>query len=243
MSDLGKYSKSFITDIPADLTAQEYLHYQERIFKYPMEGIYIYSFEKGRMLYTDGWESVTGIPDKEITMLGIVNMTSPDFTPFVNELNDKALKFLHQRNENLKEYSFTIEIKIRDRNDRDIPLIARVGVFDVFPDGTLKSIIGRFQVDYGLRFGKIMRFSAYGPEKDVFENDLNENLFYPYRISDKELEVLRYLSQGLAYKEIAEKIGVSISGIEKRVSPLFERFNVKNNASLVAFGFEQNLLP
>jgi DNA-binding CsgD family transcriptional regulator len=138
---------------------------------------------------------------------------------------------------------YTIEIKIRDQNGRDIPLIARVGVFDVFTDGTLKSIIGRFQVDYGLRFGKVMRFSAYGPEKDAFENDLSQNLFYPFRISDKELEVLRYLSQGFAYKEIADKTGVSISGLEKRVKPLFERFNVKNNASLVAFGFENNLLP
>ena len=158
MEDLGKYSKSFITDVPADLTAEEYLHYQERLFKYPMEGIYIYSFEKGRMIYTDGWESVSGIPDNQITMLGIVNMTSPDFAPFVNEVNDKALKFLHQRNDRMKEYSFTIEIKIRDQNGRDIPLIARVGVFEVFPDGTLKCIIGRFQVDYGLRIGNVMRF-------------------------------------------------------------------------------------
>lgn len=243
MKNLGAYSKGFITNVPADLSNEEYLFYKERLFKYPMEGIYIYSFEKGKMLYADGWESVCGVPDNEISMLGIVNMTSPEFGPFVNEVNDKALYFLHQRKDYLKEYSFTIEIKIRHRNGTDVPLVARVGVFDVFPDGHLKSIIGRFQVDYGLRFSKIMRFSAYGPEKDVFENDLNESLFYPYRISDKELEALRLLSLGHAYKEIAEILQISSSAVEKRIRPMFDRFGVKNNTSLVAFGFENNLLP
>jgi DNA-binding CsgD family transcriptional regulator len=97
-------------------------------------------------------------------------------------------------------------------------------------------------VDYGLKFGKVMRYAAYGPEKDAFETDLNESLFYPYHISHKEMEALRLLADGYAYKEMAEKLEVTQSAIEKRIRPLFQRFNVKNNAHLIAFAFQNNLL-
>lgn len=242
MDDLGAYSKGFITNIPADLNSDFAKDFREKTFKYPLEGIYIYSFEQGRMLYADGWEEVCGVQDSEINMLEIVNFTAPTFSPFVNEINDKALKFLHQRNEKLTEYSFTIELKILHRNGNEVPITAKVNVFETFETGHLKSIQGRFQVDYGLKFGKVMRYAAYGPEKDAFETDLNESLFYPYHISQKELEALRLLAEGYAYKEMAEKLEVTQSAVEKRIRPLFQRFNVKNNAHLIAFAFQNNLL-
>lgn len=243
LQDLGNYSRQFITNVPYDSNDPDFELYKSKIIKSPLEGVYIYSFEKGRMIYAEGWEELIDIPDNEINMVQIVEMTAPDFMPFVHEINDKALKFLHVRHENLKEYSFKIELKIRNKNNLEIPVVARVSVFDTMPDGSLKCIMGRFQVDYGIRFGKIMRFSAYGPEKSAFENDLNESLFYPFRISDKELEVMRMLAKGYAYKEIANLLAVSPSAIEKRIRPMFQRFNVPNNTSLVAFAYENNLLP
>ena len=241
--DLGSYSKKFITDIPMDVNSEYYSYYKSRLYKYPLEGVYIYSFEHGRMLYADGWENVAGIPDSEITMLRIVNMTADEYAPFVHEINDKALQFLHVRNHRLTEYSFTIETKIRNSNEEDIPVVARVAVHDTFEDGTLRSIIGRFQVDYGLQFGKIMRYSAYGPEKDEFERNLNRNLFYPYRISELELNIIRLLAKGHTYREICNELDKSTSQIERHIDTLLERFKVNNTPSLIAFCYENRLLP
>lgn len=238
----GEYANGFITNVPADLSSDFAKDFRSKIDKYPLEGIYVYSFVEGCMLYADGWEDVTGIPDNEISMLEIVNITAPPFKPFVNEINDKALMFLHKRNERLKEYRFTIELKILHRNGSDIPVKAKVSVYDVTETGQLKSIQGRFQVDHGLRFGKVMRYAAYGPEKDAFETDLNESLFYPFHISNKELEVIQLLAEGYTYKEMAEKLNISQSAVEKRIRPLFQRFNVKNNAHLIAFAFQNNLI-
>lgn len=226
-----------------DPDSEYYRFYKTRLYKYPLEGIYIYSFEKGRMLYADGWEGVVGIPDTEISMMHIVNMTSPDYAPFVHDINDKALQFLHKRKERLKEYSFTIETKVMNKNGQEIPVVARVAVHDTFEDGSLRCIIGRFQVDYGLRFGKVMRFAAYGPEKDEFERNLNKSLFYPFRISDAELDMIRFLSQGNTYKEISDEMNVSISQLEKNIDALLERFKVSNTTSLISFAYDNRLLP
>lgn len=238
----GSYAKSFVTDVPADLSSDFARDFSKKIYKYPQEGIYIYSFEEGRMLYADGWEEVTGVPDNEISLLHILNMTAPDFTPFVDDINDKALKFIFARNKQLTDYSFTIEFKLLHQNGTEVPVTAKVSVYETTDSGHLKMIQGRFQVDHGLRFGKVMRYAAYGPEKDEFENELNENLFYPFHISNKELEVLRLLSEGYAYKEMAEKLEITPSAVEKRIRPLFQRFNVRNNAHLIAFAYQNNLL-
>jgi DNA-binding CsgD family transcriptional regulator len=240
--EFGKYSKEFISDITADLSSKQANFYKNVIFKYPLEGVYIYSFEEGKMIYADGWEDVVGIPSNEISMLGIVNMTCPRFAPFVHDINDKALKFLHSNKSNLTQYSFTIETKIMHQNGSEIPVVAKVKVHETFLDGSLKSIMGRFQVDFGLKFGKIMRYAAYGPEKEKFEMDLNANLFYPFQISQQEADIISLLSSGQSYDEISTEINQDSAHIEKRVKDLMKRFEVKNETHLIAFAIENNLI-
>src|SRR5687767_10332988 len=95
----GKYSRLFITDVPADLNASEALYLKKTLLRFPEEAVYVYSFKQNKMLYADGWENILGYKDAEITMLTIVNITSPEYEKFSNELNDKALMFLHQKTE------------------------------------------------------------------------------------------------------------------------------------------------
>lgn len=239
---LGSYSKSFITDIPADLSTEEVKHFNQTIPKFPEEGIYIYSFAKGRMIYASGWEEVLGYKDDEITMLKIVNMTAPDYAPFVHEVNDKALMFIHKTSTDLDKYSFMIESKKLHKNGTEVPIVARVGVFE-HANGKVVSIIGRFQVNRSIYFGKVMRYAAFGPEKSGFEEELNKSLFYQYAISDKEKEALALVAKGYSFKEIANNFNVSQSAIEKRIIPLYKRFEVKSLTHLVSFAYDNHILP
>ncbi len=238
----GKYSRSFITDLPADLSTPEARYFKQTIVKFPEEGVYIYSFLKGRMIYADGWEEVVGYKDDEISMLQIVNMTCPEYAPFVDEVNDKALMFIHTKTEELDKYSFLIEMKKMHKDGREIPIVGRVGVYEIL-NGKAVSIIGRFQVNRSLTFGKVMRYAAFGPEKDAFEDELNKTLFYKYVISHKEKEALAMVAKGYSFKEIAQIVNVSQSAIEKRILPLYKRFEVKSLTHLVSFAYDNHILP
>lgn len=240
--EIGSYSRSFISNVPADLSAEEAVYYKKSIPKFPEEAIYIYSFTENRMLYADGWEEVLGYKDEEVNMLLVVNSSSPEFAPFSLELNDKALRFIHSKSENLEQYSFTIELKKIHKNGDKIPVIARVGVFQS-ENGKVKSIIGRFQVNRSLNFGKVMRYAAYGPDKEEFEEELNKLLFSHMAISSKEKEALAMVAKGYSFKEIAYKLDVSRSAIEKRIIPLYKRFDVKSLSHLVSFAYDNYILP
>lgn len=238
----GSYAKLFITSTPADISTEEFAYYKRTIPRFPEEAVYIYSFAQERMIYAEGWKEVVGYEDEEINMLAIVEMSAPEHAPFSNELNDKALQFVHSKTEELEKYSFTIEIKKAHKNGTLVPVMARVGVFEV-TNGKVLSIIGRFQVNKNLKFGKVMRYAAYGPEKSEFEEELNKSLFSYDAISMKEKEALALVSKGLSFKEIAHMLNVSHSAIEKRILPLYKRFKVKSLSHLVSFAYDNYILP
>jgi DNA-binding CsgD family transcriptional regulator len=237
----GDYSKSFITDVPADLSSREALHFKNTIPRFPEEAVYIYSFKEKRMIYADGWEDILGYRDDEINMLTIVSITAPEYAPFSYELNDKALKFIQSKTEQLEKYSFTIELKKLHKNGTPVPLISKVGVFSS-ENGTVTAIIGRSQINRSITLGKVMRYAAYGPDKSEFEEELNKQLFQHYAISQKEKEALSLVAKGYSFKEIANEFKVSPSAIEKRIIPMYKRFDVKSLSHLLSFAYDNHIL-
>ena len=89
----------------------------------------------------------------------------------------------------------------------------------------------------------VMRYDVQGPDKEEFEEVINKAVQKFLTISGKEKEALIYVAKGFSFKEIAEILGVSSSAIEKRVQPLYKRFNVKNLTHLVSFAYENHILP
>jgi DNA-binding CsgD family transcriptional regulator len=240
--EFGQFSRSFITDVPADLNSPLAQQCKATIPRFPDEAVYIYSFKEGRMLYADGWKPILGYHDDEINMLAIVNMSAPKFAPFSHELNDKALQFILKQQENLHEYSFRIELKKIHKDRHEVPIVARVGVHGV-EQGRVVSIIGNFRVDHTLRFGNVMRYAAYGPEKNLFEEELNKTLFSSPAISDKEKDVLALVATGLSFREVAQKLLISYSTAEKRIHSLYKRFNVNSLPHLISFAYDNHILP
>lgn len=238
----GEYSKSQISDVPADLNSDIAREYENAITKFPDEAVYVYSFKENKMLYAKGWEAILGYKDDEVTMLKLVSITTPEYAPFVNDLNDKALQFARKQKEDFKKYSFTIELKKFHKSGLAIPLIWKVSVYN-FEGNEMTEIIGRAEVNKSINLGKVMRYAAYGPEKSKFEEKLNEELFHHFAISRKEKEALALIAKGLTYKEIADTLKLSLSAVEKRVMPLYKRFNVKSSAHLISFAYENHILP
>jgi DNA-binding CsgD family transcriptional regulator len=239
--EFGQFSKSLISDIPADLNSAAALYFKQTIPRFAEEAVYIYSFKENRMIYADGWEEVLGYKDDEISMLTIVNTSTQDFAPFSNELNDKALMFIMKKKANLEKYHFRIELKKIHKNGLSVPIEANVGVHQV-DDGKVISIIGRFRINRDLVFGKLMRYAAYGPEKNEFEEELNKTLFSKFIISDKEKEALKYAADGKPFKEIANILKISVSAVEKRIIPMYKRFEVNSLAHLVSFAKDNHIL-
>lgn len=238
---LGEYSKGLITNVPIDDSNKSYEYYRKTLPNFKNQAVYVYSFKENRMVYADGWEDVLGYKDSEITMMTIVSVTTPRFLKFSSELNDKAMMFLNNINEDLEEYSFTLELEKFHKDGSVVPLFSRVAVHKS-SNGKIEEIIGISQVMKNLRLGKVMQYAAYGPKIKDFEAALNKELFQHYAISRKEKEALSLAAKGYAFKEIADQLDVSQSAIEKRIIPMYKRFDVNSLPHLISFAYENNIL-
>lgn len=235
----GEYSRMFITDVPAGTGNNDT---RPELLRFAEEAVYIYSFAENRMVYANGWKEVLGYEDEAIDMLLLVNATTPEFAPFSNELNDKALQFLHGKTENLEQYSFSIELKKQHKNGTPVPVLWRVGVYKAI-NGKVTEIIGRAQVNHALKFGKVMKYAAYGPpDKTQFEEELNKMLFQHPAVSEREKEALVLASQGHSFKEIAAVLHISESAVEKRIRPMYKRFDCKSLSHLVKFAMDNHII-
>lgn len=233
---------TIVTEKKVDTTSKEYLYFKKIIPKFPNQAVYIYSFNQQKMLYAEGWKDVLGYDDTEVNMRLMVESAVPEFAQSLNDLNDKAWAFLLTKKERLEEYSFTFELQRFHKNGCRVPVFSRVGVYKSV-DGKIDQIIGISQVVHSLKFGKVMQYATYGPEKEEFEESLNKDLFHCFAITKKEKEALQLASKGYTFKEIADKLSVSQSAIEKRIIPLYKRFDVKSLTHLISFAYDNHILP
>jgi DNA-binding CsgD family transcriptional regulator len=241
LSHPGAFLRSYITPTPADLQSSEAQELHKLIQRFPEEAVYIYSFVSKRMIYASGWEDVLGYKDDEINLPIVLFSTCTEYAPFSVELNEKALLFILDKTEELEKYSFTMELKKLHKNGAQVPMISKVGVYSA-ENGRVTAIIGRFQVMRNLKFGKVMRYAAFGPERSSFEEELNRQLFQHYALSDKEKQALSLLAKGHSFKEIADMFQVTSSAIEKRIIPMYKRFDVRNLTHLISFAYDNNIL-
>ncbi|KGL59410.1 MULTISPECIES: LuxR C-terminal-related transcriptional regulator [unclassified Polaribacter] len=240
-NDFGKYTREIVSDIPFDSNDSEYQKCKEKVPQFTGQAIYVYSFVKNRMLYAHGWDKMLGYKDEEITLLKLIRLTSERHSNFSNEFTDKALQYIKNIKVDLDKYSFTIELEKIHKNGEIIPLFSRAGIHKS-KNGTILEIIGISERIHSRKLGNIMQYAAFGPITSLFEESLNEQLFNELGISRKEKEALELAAKGYAFKEIANKLKVSQSAIEKRIIPLYKRFNVKSLPHLISFAHDNHIL-
>jgi two-component system invasion response regulator UvrY len=68
--------------------------------------------------------------------------------------------------------------------------------------------------------------------KQVFEDDETPDIS---KLSEREVEVLKYIKDGLSSKEIAEQLFLSTRTVEVHRSNILKKLNLKNTASLLKF--------
>ena len=65
---------------------------------------------------------------------------------------------------------------------------------------------------------------------------------YDYNLTAKEADVLKYLSQGLSYKMIADKMGISYFTVNNHVKKVYDKLQVQSAGEAVALAHKKKLL-
>jgi len=75
--------------------------------------------------------------------------------------------------------------------------------------------------------------------QDQLQTEMTANLTI---LSVRENETLHFLSQGLLYKEIAEKLGISTSTVRQHIHRIYEKLHVHSRTEAVARALREGLI-
>lgn len=76
--------------------------------------------------------------------------------------------------------------------------------------------------------------------KNFQEKNEQERLAEITLLSLRENEVLNLLAQGLLYKEIAEKLGISVSTVRQHIHRIYEKLHVQNRTEALNKAYKKN---
>ena len=62
------------------------------------------------------------------------------------------------------------------------------------------------------------------------------------RLSDRELEVLRYVGRGFAKKQIAEMMAISVKTVDKHVTTVMEKLDIHDRVELARYAIREGLI-
>jgi len=63
-----------------------------------------------------------------------------------------------------------------------------------------------------------------------------------YKLTAKETEVLKYLSEGLSYKMIADAMGISYFTVNNHVKKIYEKLQVHSLGQAIALAHKNKLV-
>ncbi len=96
----------------------------------------------------------------------------------------------------------------------------------------------------GERFlcGKVAYFLANSEELEVMRPKLDKVSCQGLGITDRELDVIRLISEGLSNKLIADKLELSTHTVNTHRKNIMAKLNIPNTAGIVMFAVKNNLL-
>jgi DNA-binding CsgD family transcriptional regulator len=109
--------------------------------------------------------------------------------------------------------------------------------------GKITEIIAKYQQIKIGRVNSVRYYETYGPDKSTLDDIFADVVDQHMAISGKEKEVLSMAARGLSIKEMADRLKVSSSAIEKRLMTLYRRFQVSNVSHLISYAYENGILP
>lgn len=84
--------------------------------------------------------------------------------------------------------------------------------------------------------------SASLAEKLASDFDNNREKHPHEKLSDREFQILKMIASGKSQSDISDELAISVSTVNTYRSRILEKLNLKNNADIIRYAFQNNLI-
>lgn len=132
-------------------------------------------------------------------------------------------------------------ILTNDTNENSVINSFKAGACGYLLKGISRSELTQY-INYTRNGGAAVspRISRFLVQRLNYEKVLSGNDHWE-SLSRRQIEIIDYIAEGLNAGEIAEKIGISINGIQYHIRAIYSKLNVENKTSLLKKYFMKSL--
>ncbi len=223
----------------------------ENFFKNFSATAFLADFQTGRYLYIgDGIEEVVGHPVEAILEGGLMLtahlMQVPEYidkkcmmeqTKFYNNLNGKKIS----------EFRFTSIFPLLDKQKKKRFYLQQYKLIQQSSDDSIVGFYGFLsKIPLTSEEKIIQQIELLDNEKKVWETSSNLEFYLNIDenklLSKREIEILKWIAEGLNSEEIASKLYISVHTVKTHRKNMLKRTNSSNSSDLVLYGVEHRLL-
>lgn len=190
---------------------------------------------------SDSIPKLYGLDSRRLFILGhqpVIEVIHPDDIDYGLLVRKKIYSILRSfSNEEKRNYKAIHEMRIRNMRGEYIRIIEQEQVLELDKSGNIWLMLSVIDVDASHE-SEIIKSHLYNFKtgEQIFI-DLSDTLDEP--LTNRELEVLRFMKKGLLSKEIAEALKVSINTVNSHRQNILQK--LKANNSIEAVNFAQRL--
>lgn len=235
------YFVDHFSDAPVRRDTADVKVFGDNLFLSPNQAIFIFDYSNSSLLYARGFEML-GFDDRKVTIVDIFNTAVPEQREACGEISGKALHFAQHNNLEPMKNGIVLNYRGKVFSNEYVHIMLESSVFSHTDDGTLASAIVVLTKLSHLPLPKIVRWGVFGEMSDRLDEQIDDVLMRPDRVSSREAEVLRRLADGKTMAGIAAELCRSPRTVERHILNMRTRFQCANTSQLVAFGKDMGLI-
>lgn len=203
--------------------------------------MYILDYKERSVSFQKGIAEVLGYSPEEFTFDLSVNFFHPDDYEMVTRLIKATLIFATENNVT-RDVGFCLTYRVKHKDGHYLKVLRQSTIYENDVSGKIISNLSMLtDVSFLTISNKVeWRFDAPGLDREKFKNYVIKE--YADFFSDRELEIIKQLKQGLKSHEIAAKLHISKHTVDTHRRNMLRKSNCKNTVELLNFCAQYGLL-
>jgi DNA-binding CsgD family transcriptional regulator len=202
--------------------------------------VYILDFKEKTVPFQKNIEETLGYTTEEFTFDLAVNFFHPDDYDIVTRLIKATLIFATEHNVT-RDVGFCLCYRARHKNGHYIKVLRQSTIFAHDPEGKIISNLSMLTDISFLNTSHRVewRFDAPGLDREKFRKYVQQQ--YADFFSERELDIIRLLRQGLKSEEIASKLHISKNTVDTHRRNMLKKAHCQNSIELLNFCSQHGL--
>ncbi len=174
-----------------------------------------------------------------------IKNTYPNDILYLLEIHKNTWKFLQNldKNQSVTDFKVNYVIQLRNTLGKYVAVNQQVKLVETDKQGNIWLSLGSFEeVNEKLSYFPYIQNVVSGKKTNLIETSVSKHSFEAPKLTERELELLRYLSNNFSQTEISERMYISVDTLKNHRKNLYRKLHVSDKKEAMKNAYYLGLL-